>query len=102
MKRLLLSLIFTLPFQILIAQNAKVIPASMNSSAKQEATVEYNPVSPSLVSDSVEAESSSHKKRKNVKCVPGCSGKKQCVKKASSSGKSPAYSEEKASESSKK
>lgn len=97
MKRLLLSLLFTLPFQVLLAQNAKVIPASMNSSAKKEAVDEYKPMSPSVKND---AENTGSKKK--VKCVPGCRDKKQCVKKASYSQNPPVNSEEKTTETTKK
>jgi len=100
MKRLLLAFLFTLPFNILLAQNAKVIPAAMNSSAKQHATDEYKPVSPQVKTEA-EAEQSDAKK-KNIKCVPGCSGKKQCIRKTSSSKNPPAESEERTSEASKK
>jgi hypothetical protein len=99
MKKLLLALLFTIPFQVLLAQNAKVIPASMNSSAKHEATVDYNPPAPTLKTDSVSE--NSDKKNKNVKCVPGCSGKKQCVKKTSSTKNAPANTEEKTAQTSK-
>ncbi|SRR5258706_303071 len=98
MKKLILSILFTLPFYALLAQDVKVIPAAMNPSAKQEATVDYNPPAPAVKTD---AEHSGANK-KNVKCVPGCSGKKQCVKKTSSSQSLPIHSEEKTSESSKK
>ena len=100
MKKLLVSLLFTIPFQVLIAQNVKVIPAGMNSTAKQEATDDYKPVSPVIKSDSL-PENTSHG-RKTVKCVPGCSSKKQCVKKASASKELPLNSEEPEAESSKK
>ena len=100
MKKLLLALLFALPFQVLLAQNVKVIPASMNSSAKKEAAVDYNPASPTVKPDAEKSDS----KGKKVKCVPGCSDKKQCIKKTSSSKNSPPpfNSEEKTSESSKK
>ncbi len=98
MKKLLLSLLFTLPFQVLLAQNAKVIPASMNPSTKKEAAADYYPSSPAVKANAEHPDA----KKRNVKCVPGCSGKKQCVKKTSSSKNSPIISEEKTSESSKK
>jgi hypothetical protein len=98
MKKLVLALLFSLPFQILLAQNAKVIPAAMNSSAKKEATIEYNPASPHVKSET----ESSDAKGKKVKCVPGCSGKKQCVKKASSAKNPTEATEEKTSETTRK
>ena len=99
MKKLVLALLFTLPFQVLLAQNAKVIPASMSSTAKKEAAIEYNPTSPQVKTE----EEATDSKGKKVKCVPGCSGKKQCVKKASAKSSSPpAGTEVKASETIKK
>jgi hypothetical protein len=91
MKKLVLALLFILPFHVLLAQSAKVIPASMSSTAKKEAAVEYNP--------QVKTETEADAKGKKVKCVPGCSGKKQCVKKACAKNTSPsAATEAKASE----
>ncbi len=79
MKKLVLALLLTLPFQILLAQSVKVIPASMNSTAKKEAAVEYTPASPQVKPQTETTDA----KGKKVKCVPGCSGRKQCIKKAS-------------------
>ena len=83
---------------MLLAQNAKVIPAAMNSSAKKEATIEYNPASPHVKTET----DNSDAKGKKVKCVPGCSGKKQCVKKASSAKNPAEATEERTSETSRK
>jgi hypothetical protein len=95
MKKLVLAFLFTLPFHVLLAQSAKVIPASMSSTARKEAVaIEYNP------SSNVRTETETGKK---VKCVPGCSGKKQCVKKACSKNSAPSSATEaKASETIKK
>ena|SRR5687767_9679231 len=99
MKKLVLALLFTLPFQVLLAQNAKVIPASMNSTAKKEAAVEYNPASPNVKTETETTDA----KGKKVKCVPGCSDKKQCVKKASTKNSPPpSATQAKASETIKK
>src|SRR6476660_891763 len=98
MKRLLLTLTLIFALHILHAQNARAIPASTNPSAKKEATIEYNPIAPAVKSG---AETSGSKGKK-VKCVPGCSGRKQCIRKTSSAQNPPANSEEKASESQKK
>jgi len=96
MKKLVLALLLTLPFGVLFAQDVKVIPAAMNPSAKKEATIEYNPATSVVKHD----ESSANKKK--VKCVPGCSDRKQCIRKTASSKNPPYTSEEKMAETSKK
>jgi hypothetical protein len=94
MKKLVLALLFTLPFQVLLAQNVKVIPASMSSTAKKEAAVEYTPESPKVKSQGEHTDAQG----KKVKCVPGCCNKKQCIKKASAKNSPPpAATEAKAS-----
>ena len=102
MKKLVLAILFTLPFQIMLAQSVKVIPASMSSTAKKEAADEYNPASPQVKPETTTTTTTTTKDKK-VKCVPGCSGKKQCVKKASAkTSPPPAATQAKASETIKK
>ena len=96
MKKLVLALLFTLPFGILFAQDVKVIPASTNPTAKKEATIEYTPAAPAVKHD----ESTANKKK--VKCVPGCTDRKQCIRKTSSSKNPPNTQEEKTTEAYKK
>lgn len=97
MKKLVLALLLTLPFGVLLAQDVRVIPASTNPSAKKEATIEYTPAAPAVKQDAESKDT--HKK---VKCVPGCSDRKQCIRKTSSSSKNPPATDEKAIETSKK